>query len=699
MRVIFSMLLLSISSFIVEAQTSDNSSQTTDTTATKKLKEVVVEAELQKTDASKTTYTPTTREKQASQTGVELIDQIGIPQLMVVNNTIQTNSGKDVAVFIDYIPAGATELQAMKITDVKRVEYYEYPSDPRLQGNQFVVNFIMTRYEYGGYVKALGNMDLPIYDSQLLANGRLQYKKMTYDVLGYGWNRNDHHTGNDFLETYRIPQQDGTMKDFQRFSNTLSGVEKRQRFQATFKATYNSEKVQAASIISGNFNHTPHSDITGNVTYTPADYPSSEYSSTSNSLSKSLFYNGYYFLALSHHNTLKFTPSYTFSHTDNNSSYTEGGFAPIFNGAVDNTNSLQGSLTFSHDFEKYGNLSISATGNYDYSRTAYSGSVESLERSKTCTASTSATYSVAAGNFYGHINVGWQWYKSVFSGIKDRHSKPWMNFSLQYGFREKHSIAAEFHYSTWPPSANYTSENIIHSTPLMYYTGNPGLFPFKAFDYYLRYTWLPNRNYSLSAYITAWNVKDRYVYCYEPYSDGLIRTIRQPLGGYVQGSYGVTTTLRFLNRSLVFTGRLSQTLNHNGKPYSVNHSSINWYARLRYYIKNWNLALYYSSPNGSPDGCMNGIWVKDKSNWNISAGWSNVHWNIRCTLYNLTRWNYRAQGQSMESHYYDTEKTYYNSSCHASARLSITYTFGFGKKVKKDNEPSVSDQTSSGILM
>lgn len=51
MRILYSVLLLSISSLIVKAQTSENSFQTPDTTATKKLKEVIVEVELQKTDA------------------------------------------------------------------------------------------------------------------------------------------------------------------------------------------------------------------------------------------------------------------------------------------------------------------------------------------------------------------------------------------------------------------------------------------------------------------------------------------------------------------------------------------------------------------------------------------------------------------------------------------------------------------------
>lgn len=120
----------------------------TDSIPATQLDEVVVEAILQSTDAKKTTYLPTSRQKSASQSGADLIDQMGVPQLKVSQSgTIETNSGKKVAVFIDFIPATQEDLKAMRMSDVRKVEYYEFPSDPRLQGNQFVVNYIMAKYE------------------------------------------------------------------------------------------------------------------------------------------------------------------------------------------------------------------------------------------------------------------------------------------------------------------------------------------------------------------------------------------------------------------------------------------------------------------------------------------------------------------------------------------------------------------------
>ncbi|MDE6577240.1 MAG: outer membrane beta-barrel family protein [Muribaculaceae bacterium] len=685
---------------IVSALASWAQSETTDSTKTTDLKEVVVEGELQETSARKTTFYPTTRQKRASQTGTDLLDHIGIPQLNITpTGSVETNSGKPVAIFIDYLPASQDDLKAMRMADVRSVDYYEFPSDPRFQGNMYVVNYTMVKYEYGGYVKGFGYTNFltgPI--GQLLANARLQYKKMTYDIMGSGFARNSSHEGSELLEKYRFPDKDGNMLAFDRLSNTLSSDQKNRRYFAAFKANYNSEKIQASSQINASLNNMPVSDKSGSVTYFPADFPSSSYSSTLNETSKFISFYGYYFFSLPKKNSLTFTPAYTFSHTDRNTSYLENGFSPIFNNASDNTNQLSGSLRFNHDFGKGGELLASLKSYYDYNRTLYTGSSNSLDRSKSFEHSAGVTYSVPFGNFYGTAGFGWIWRRSIFNDSKEISSNPWMNFSLQYGFRKKHSIAAEFHYSTWAPSSNFKSDDVIKSTPLLSYVGNPNLIPFKSYDINLRYTWLPNKNYSFSAFAYAWIVGDRYVYDYEPTPDGILRTIKQPMGGYVQSQYGINGTMRFLNRSLVVYARIAHLLNHNGRPYNVNHSYVNWNVRVRYYLKDWNFAVSYVAPSGSPDGCMVGIWDESKSYWYISAGWANDHWNLKMTCFNLHRWNWRSNLHVMNSPYYSTRQQYYGTSDHALIKLTATYTFGFGKKVKHNGELSVSGEAASGIL-
>lgn len=686
--------VVSLFRIIMSAQNAE-----TDSIRTENLNEVVVEARMQTTSATVSTYIPTSRQKNASQTGTDLIDQMGIPQLKVtLGSNIETNSGKPVAVYIDFIPASENDLKAMRMSDVRKVEYYEYPSDPRLQGNPYVVNYIMAKYEYGGYVKGFDHTNLLSYSEQLLGNVRLQYRKMTYDLMGYGWGMTNDHYGSELTETYRLPQTDGTVKVFDRYSNTTSSKERRQQYFAAFKATYNSDKIQAATQINGSINRKPHSDRNGEVVYSPADYPSTVYTSALNNTSKFLSYNGYYFFALPKGNSIAFTPSYTYSHTEQNSSYTENGYAPILNGATDNTNQVKGDLKFNHDFGRYGNLLGFVRGAYEYNRTRYRGTANSLDKAKSSRFGVGANYNITVGNFYGTTGFGWDWDRLQFGDMTDRPSSPWFDLSLQYGFREKHSVSTTFHYSSWQPSPSYKSENIIQSTPLMSYTGNPNLVPSKSYDIDLRYTWLPNNDYSFSAFAWAWIVGNRYAYDYEATSTGVLRTIKQPMGNFAQGKYGISGTLRFFDRKLMLTGQVGQVLNHNGYPYSVNHSYIDWYARVQYYIGNWNFTATYISDNGSADGCMNGIWNYGKSDWYLTVGWSDSDWNIRADIINFSRWNWRSDRQKMRSKYYDTTEVMLNGQSHALIQLSATYTFGFGKKVSSDNEPGVSGAASSGIL-
>lgn len=661
--------------------------------------QVNVEAQTATVHPDKTVFIPTARQKNASQTGADLIDHMGIPQLKVsLSGNITTNSGSPVGVFIDYIPASADDLKAMRISDVRRVEYYENPTDPRMQGYTFAVNYVMAKYEYGGYVKGMGVGNLLTYSEQLLANVRLQNKKMTYDLMGYGFNSDQSHNGSELTETFRLPQDDNEVKTFDRYSKTTSSKDSHQQYFAAFRATYNSDKVQAATQINGSIDRWPHSDRSGFVVYTPADYPASDYSSARFNSSKFISYSGYYFFSLPKSNTLTFTPKYVYSHTRQNSSYLESGYAPILNNATDNTNQLNADLKYTHDFGKSGNILTFVRGTYEYNRTQYTGSVESFDRAKTSRIGMGANYNVSAGNFRGTVGFGWDWDRLQFGDMTDKPSAPWFDLSLHYSLKQKHSLSTVFHYSTWAPDPSYKSENIISDSHLLSYTGNPALVPDKSYDLGLFYSWYPNNDYSLSAFATSWIMGDRYVYDYEATSTGILRTIKQPLGSFMKTEYGIGGTLRFLDRNLVFDAQVSHLLNHNGAPYHINHSFVNWYARVRYYLRNWYFALTYISPEANPVGVINGVWTKSRGDWYVSVVWSNSDWNLKAILLNMTRWNWRSDKQTMHSKYYDTIEQRYSGDYHALIKISATYTFGFGKKVNRDNEPSVSGSAASGIL-
>ncbi|MDE6769106.1 MAG: outer membrane beta-barrel family protein, partial [Muribaculaceae bacterium] len=498
--------------------------------------------------------------------------------------------------------------------------------------------------------------------------------------------------------TYRLPQPDGEIKEFNRFTNTTSSRHENQWYYATFRAIYNSDNIQASSQIEGRIDNNPHKDQSGSVTYSANAFPASNYSSALRERSKNISYKGQYFFSLPKSNSITFSPTLGYSHTNQNSYYFEDGFNAIYNGATDNTGRIRGDLRYNHNFAKAGNINGFIRGIYISNHTDYSGSAIASDRAVTSRVGAGISYSVVLGNFYGATGFGWDWDRFKFGKMVDRQSYPWYDLSLQYTLKQKHSFSTVFHYSNWPPSPNLKSDIIVQSSPFMRYTGNPNLTPHVSYDFSFDYTWIPNNNYSFSAYGWGWAVDKRYAYDYEATPTGILRTIKQPIGSFIQGKYGVTWTMRFFDRSLIFSGNLSQILNHNGKPYDANHSAIDWYARLRYYINNWAFTLTYSSPTESSEDSMNGKWIRNRSFWYVTIGWSNDKWNIRGDLFNLTRWDWKDQSISMKSPYYSTSEVLINGNSRAFIQLSATYTFGFGKKVKRDNEPTVSNSTSSGIL-
>ena len=229
-----------------------------------------------------------------------------------------------------------------------------------------------------------------------------------------------------------------------------------------------------------------------------------------------------------------------------------------------------------------------------------------------------------------------------------------------------------FHYSVWPPSSNYKSENIIRISPFLWHTGNPVLKSHSSYDVGVNYTFISSNRISFTVFANSWFVGNRSAFVYDATSQGVIRTIQQPIGSFSHYNYGINVSTKHLDGRLSLSGKIAQLFVHNGAPYNVNHSHIGYYLQALYYCGNFNFI--------------------------IQAGWSNMSWNIRLTARNLQRWNWRSSYDTMHSDSYSVSKWVCNTSSHAYVQLSATYTFGFGRQIKQGNDISRQAGASSGIL-
>lgn len=666
-----------------------------------RLKAVNVEADNAFLMPDKSVYRPTQRQKNASQTATDLLARMAIPQLnaRLGSSSVTTAGGESVAMYIDYVPATADDLKMMRMADVKTVEFLEYPSDARFQGNRYVVNFRMVKYEYGGYVKVLGTENFIANSGFLQANARLVKSKMTYDIMGYGYYMDNNHLGTDQTESFRLPQANGEIKSFQRESLTETSKFNRRKYDASFRALYSGDKVTANSRIDVGIDDTPHNDNAGVVKYSDNVLANSDYSKVADSNAKYISYNGYYFFSLPKNNSFTASLNYTYSHTTQSSMYSETDIAPIFNGAKDNTHTGVARLSYSQSFSRRHSLLVHSRLVYENNRTGYSGSLDAFDISTTKFGLLGASYNFTDTKVYGSLGFGWAWLYTALNDNKASANYPYFDASLSFVPNKKNKFNAVFHYSVWPPSSNYKSENVIQVSPFLWHTGNPTLKSCRSYDIGAYYTFIPSNKFNMTAYATAWLVGDRTAFVYVPTAEGIVRTIRQPIGTMRHFNYGIKASLREFDGKFYLSGNLEMLYVQNGKPFNLNRSCLSYYIQAVYYLKSFNFAVVYESKNATDNtDSMSGVWTKKKDNFYFMAGWSNTSLNISVFAQNLQRWHWRSANDVMNSEYYSVNKWVSNASSHALIQVSATYTFGYGKKVSKDNDISRQSGASSGIL-
>lgn len=679
-----------------------------DTADYETLDAVTVEAVMQRTGAEKSVYIPTTRQRNASQSATDLLSRMDIPQISVPygSTAVKTVSGQDVAVFIDYVPATEDELEMMRTSDVLRIEYLQSPTDTRFGGKTNVINFVMRKYDYGGYVRTRLYENFWANSGQAQVNGRFNYRRMTFDVMGYGYYCANDHTGTAQTETFRLPDGLGGTNTIERQSTSTGAKFRRNDYSASFRARYTSDKFTANNILAFRDTRIPHNDSQGAVTYSGGDFDDSEYTTVNDSRRQNVTYTGYYYIGIGERNSLTIQPTYAYSHTTQGSVYTEAGLAPIVNDAGDNSTLANTSIEYGHTFGGGHSFTLYGYGQYEHNRTRYTGTTEALDRTSSYTGNFDAGYSFARGGFGSTVRFGWSLSHIDYNGEKNDFNSPYADLSLQYSPNTKNSASAYMHTAGWPISSNYKSDRMIQDSPLLWRTGNPALTAYRSWDFGVQYVYMPSNAWRFSGYAYAWIVRNRAAFDYRPFEyqpgeQGLVREIIQPAGGFGRYNVGFNVNWRPLGGKFNITGSLTETITHNGRPYNLDKSVLSGYVQAMYYIGNFNIVAAYVSRGYSFDDSMSGFYTRSRDAFALAAGWNSGSWNVNLHLQNMFRWHWRTSTTAMTSAYYDVTRQNYGVDNHALIQAKVTYTFSFGKKSKRDSDADLSPdaaKSASGIL-
>lgn len=657
-------------------------------TVVKDLQEVTVEADLQTIDATTATYYPTAKVKKASNNAIDLLYRMAISQLIVnpQSMSVETPAGEKVSVFMNYIQASDADIYGLRSADVLKVEYLDFPTDPRFQGATHVVNIILRKYIYGGYTK--------LSDSQTALNGyanrgsvysRFTYKKMLYDI--YTGPNYRSYSQEGALEKAAFHLADGTIE---REQNRLGGRKKILELPVSFRAIYEKPGIQISNTVGfGIFNIMKNIDR-GNLKYTP-DINAAEYTYLNDSHSdrRSFSWTGGYYFIFPKSLSLYIVPGFAFSRGNAHKTYTTtiSGVEPIVNDNREDGYTTSLSANLYKTFNNRHSIVAGVSGNISKNIIDYLGTSPSHNNYSSSYLYAFATYNFNYNNIFSSSVVlsGTAFYTKM-NGKTTSTYYPSVNLSASYSTSRKSRLSLSANLRTTPPSGSNISPSVIQTNEIFFQTGNPELKSYRTLTSNLSYTYFANNSLNLQAYASYIGYYNRAVMTYEPYNDGkqVIKSWENS-GDFNRFSTGVNLTGRLLSNSLILQASPGLSYQKSSGYYNKCLTRFNWSLNAQYYFGSFNLSAYYNS-SGHLIEALNGMDSRNAESYGIKAGWANDSWNISLSADNFLRKGYIGQWLDLVTPVYEMHSDLISTGFHASLSLDITYTIGYGKKVGRGNE-------------
>lgn len=331
----------------------------------------------------------------------------------------------------------------------------------------------------------------------------------------------------------------------------------------------------------------------------------------------------------------------------------------------------------------------------------------SVEYSGSTAASDIITESYAGGSIqYGYytnaltadLMVGVRGEKNKTNGDTETELYPFASANFGWSPDPAHSINLGISYSKEPMNADLKSPNIMQENEMMFYSGNPTLKYSPNIMVNLAYNYASDGWLQLSPYAQFYGIFDRYIPVYSSFNEGKA-IIRQYVnnGNHYRTQIGVALTANLLNGSLQIQLAPSQYFYKSTGYYDMSYRPFALSASIMYYWDKFYFSGYYEMKNRTL-WTNSGTIYSDRSQAQISAGWSRSNINVRLGIVNPFRSSWRCSTKRFTTPVYNEKQIVYGTTAHCNINLTLTYTIGYGKKISRNNEVGEQQASSSAIL-
>lgn len=650
------------------------------------LQNVVVTADKTWIEGNKIISIPSRKDKKLSNSPASLIEIMHFPGLTTKDETIQTLDGKAVAVFINGVRASDIDVATFYSSNANRVEYIVNSSDPRFEGEPYVVNLIMTEYEIGGVTRFSAMQAFPL-DGSFRVASKCTYKQMTFGATAHYYYSDSKNVLDDASQTavYRNFYYDNTYYDEVVNESLQHCKNDDSQSEAAANARWDSKKGYIIATAGFNWRgRIPGSRTESSEIWTPDILSSTSFSSHEKRVSLTPMAKLNAFFTLSDKFTIQGSGVYRHSHMNSSSRFQYYPLPEIKNDITEDSNSLSFFIQPTYKLNPYIWFSLSASTNQEWFRTRYVSDTESLQDQK------NNLSSIYAGIYW---NPSDKLSLSVFPGVRMNAWKiadmkwnveysPMIQLNLNWQIASKHSISGSSFYYIPAAKPSQMGDVIVRESEIMWKEGNVDLNPSPEFNISLSYTWLPSRMFQIGA-TGRWNRKtSSIIKSYLPAPEemgGLIRSYHN--GKSIDDAFAI---LSFTG--LFFDGNLSISASPN-LSYGKIHGDYGWTktsygisGNISYTLKNFNFGASGDIMSKYPMTHIQSI-CSDSGRYNFYFSWGNGNWYVSASLQNIFS-KKRTFESIYKSEFYEYRKI--SDSQGRDISLSVTYTFDYGKKTNRN---------------
>lgn len=601
--------------------------------------------------------------------------------------------GEQIGMFIDFLQASSQQLQEIRPQDIQRIDIIRSPEDPRFDGARIVANFIMKKYEYGGYSKIGATQDIPFANTECGLYSKLSYKRMTYDIsAAMNYKRLNNHAGEKEEAFYKF----GTI-ELERVSKTI-GYRRRELIpRLSGRAVYNKPGVTVSNMVGFNFSRNNPYLKSSEVEYNTL-FKSGESHETRSRYDRTIIWKGDYYFQLPAGWALNINGNFDWTGASDFSKYQYMENPSILNDIKEEIFNTDANVDASKRLGVH-TLGISVGGGWKANKLKYVSSTVNDVRYDYGYGQTGVRVDLR----FNRLSINPNLFLSVNKERINNHSsiRLFPNVFIPFYVQptRRSSLSGAFEFAVGGADASQLSPVLIRINEVEAIRGNADL------GKYYFYKWRTGYSHYFGSWLSAraegsFACEDNIlvpVYISEITSENLpvmIRNVRNEGKRYVS-SLNLSLAGKYFNDRLYInlTERIQYYLERGTT--KRNKWVVGGNANISYFIGNFKINGFFR-PEAKRYTPWKDIWTPTYWYIGVSYAFKDLYFDVKFSNPFVNSYVYRRVTFCSEA--YESKTTEYSNDFHQCLKLTFTYSLSYGRSLKRQDEIDSLDGAGSIML-